>query len=62
MLNIDFVKQEMEEQKFLSDLQNSKGFWVLLKILKAWGHLNKEMWIFENTGVTLREAANISGI
>jgi len=26
MLNVDFVKQEMEEQKFSSDLQNSKDF------------------------------------
>lgn len=62
MLNVDFIKQEMEEEKFLSDLQNSKGFWVLLKILKAWDHLNKEMWIFENRGVTFREAADISEI
>jgi len=62
MLNVDFVKQEMEDQKFLSDLQNSKGFWALLKILKASVHLNKEMWIFENRGVSLREPSNISGI
>jgi len=52
----------MEEQNFLSDLQNSKGFWALLKILKDWDHLNKEMWIFGNRGFTLREAANISEI
>jgi len=26
MLNVDFVKQEMEEKKFLTDSQNSKLF------------------------------------
>lgn len=62
MLTVDFVKQEMEEQEFLSDLQNSTGFWALLKILQAWDHLNKEVWIFEKRGVTLRVAANISRI
>lgn len=62
MLNVDFVKQEVEEQKFLSDLENSKGFWALLKTLKAWEHLNMDMWIIENRGFTLREAANIPGI
>jgi len=34
----------------------------LLKILKDWDNLNKEMWIFGNRGFTLREAANISEI